>query len=71
MELPAYLQSLQERTAAVVEAETAPRSSQVDQAAQWPAHSMKALGEAGLLGLMVPAALGGHGQGLQIGRAHV
>ena len=64
MELPAYLQSLQERTAAVVEAEIAPRSSQVDQAAQWPAHSMKALGEAGLLGLMVPAALGGHGQGL-------
>lgn len=64
MDLPASLQSLQQRTAAVVEAEIAPRAAQVDETAQWPAHSMKALGEAGLLGLMVPVALGGHGQGL-------
>lgn len=30
----------------------------------WPKHSMDALAAAGLLGLQVPEALGGHGQGL-------
>jgi alkylation response protein AidB-like acyl-CoA dehydrogenase len=35
-----------------------------DRAARWPAESMRALAEAGLLGLHVPPAHGGHGQGL-------
>lgn len=62
--LPARLKSLQDITAALVDTRIAPQASLVDETSQWPAHSMKALGEAGLLGLMVPEALGGHGQGL-------
>jgi isovaleryl-CoA dehydrogenase len=42
----------------------APRAEEVDREARWPEHSMRALGEAGLLGLHVPTDLGGHGQGL-------
>lgn len=41
-----------------------PRAEEVDREAIWPAHSLAALGEAGLLGLHVPARLGGHGLGL-------
>lgn len=62
--LPARLNELQGLTASLVESHIAPLAAQVDQKCEWPAHSMKALGEAGLLGLQVPAALGGHGQGL-------
>lgn len=36
----------------------------VDADAQWPAGSMRALAEAGLLGLHVPRRLGGHEQGM-------
>lgn len=40
------------------------RDAEVEDAeALWPAASMRALGDAGLLGLQVPEALGGHGQG--------
>lgn len=42
----------------------APRATEVDADAAWPAHSMKAIAEAGLLGLHVPKQLGGHEQGL-------
>jgi alkylation response protein AidB-like acyl-CoA dehydrogenase len=42
----------------------APSATQVDADAAWPAHSMKAVAEAGLLGLHVPKRLGGHEQGL-------
>jgi isovaleryl-CoA dehydrogenase len=35
-----------------------------DREAAWPAESMRALGDAGLLGLLVPAAQGGHGEGM-------
>lgn len=42
----------------------APKSAQVDQDCTWPEHSMRALAEAGLLGLHVPKRLGGHEQGL-------
>ncbi|TWI52483.1 alkylation response protein AidB-like acyl-CoA dehydrogenase [Pseudomonas duriflava] len=48
----------------VIEHHIAPLASRVDQEALWPAHSMKALAEAGLMGLQVPVAQGGHGQGL-------
>lgn len=37
---------------------------EVDAAARWPAESLAALGEAGLLGLVVPRQLGGHGAGM-------
>ena len=42
----------------------APRAAQIDREALWPEEGMRALGEAGLLGLHVPERLGGHGQGL-------
>lgn len=48
----------------VVDAAIQPRAAAVDAEAAWPAHSMRALAEAGLLGLVVPEPLGGHGQGL-------
>lgn len=35
-----------------------------DRAARWPVESMRALADAGLMGLHVPVPLGGHGQGL-------
>jgi isovaleryl-CoA dehydrogenase len=42
----------------------APRAEEVDRDRVWPAHSMRALGDAGLLGVQVPADLGGSGEGL-------
>ncbi|MEJ7807845.1 MAG: acyl-CoA dehydrogenase family protein [Telluria sp.] len=51
-------------TAAVVAGQIAPFASEVDRDAVWPARSMAALSEAGLLGLQVPQHFGGLGQGL-------
>lgn len=48
----------------VAENDITPFAEQVDREGAWPAHSMKALAAAGLLGLQVPTQLGGHGQGL-------
>lgn len=57
--------SLQELTRELVEAHIAPKAAEVDATCLWPAHAMKALGEAGLMGLHVSPELGGQGQGLQ------
>ena len=62
--LPARLSELQGLAASLVESHIAPQAALVDQNCQWPEHSMSALAEAGLLGLQVPTAFGGHGQGL-------
>lgn len=42
----------------------APNAEREDAEAVWPEPAMRALGSAGLLGLNVPEALGGHGQGM-------
>lgn len=42
----------------------APLAARTDQEARWPEEGMRALGEAGLLGLHVPRRLGGFGEGL-------
>lgn len=42
----------------------APNVEREDRDALWPAPAMKALADAGLMGLNVPVELGGHGQGL-------
>lgn len=42
----------------------APHAERVDADAEWPAHSLEALSEAGLLGLHVPKRFGGMEQGL-------
>lgn len=41
-----------------------PMAEKVDRDYIWPAHSMDALADAGLMGLQVPEQFGGHGQGL-------
>ncbi len=63
-QLSPRIRALQELAREVVEAHVAPHAGEVDAQAAWPAHSMKAFAEAGLMGLQVPTPLGGHGQGL-------
>lgn len=63
-QLSPRIRALYERARDVVDADVAPHASRVDADAAWPEHSMKAFADAGLLGLQVPTALGGHGQGL-------
>lgn len=62
--LPSRVLDLQEIARRTVEAHVAPRAAEVDARAQWPAHSMKAFAEAGLMGLQAPTSVGGHGEGL-------
>lgn len=62
--LPVQLVELQSTAASVAETQIAPLAAEVDAECRWPAHSMQALAEAGLLGLQVPSELGGLGQGL-------
>ena len=62
--LPPRLLALKATVDHIVATEIAPRAQQVDRECLWPAHSMKMLAEAGVLGLQVPEQLGGHGQGL-------
>jgi len=62
--LPVQLVELQSTAATLAEAQIAPLAAEVDAEGRWPAHSMQALAEAGLLGLQVPTELGGLGQGL-------
>lgn len=62
--LSAKLRSLQHTAEQLTAQQIAPRAEQVDRDYLWPAHSMKALADAGLMGLQVPEHLGGHGQGL-------
>lgn len=77
MIFPNELEQLVGLTRGIVDTVVAPRAGAVDEHCTWPAASMAAFAEAGLLGLQVPAALGGHGQGLlalaavsaEIGRA--
>ena len=62
--LSPHLRSLRDTAQAVARDVLAPSAEQVDRDAAWPEHAMRALGEAGLLGLHVPRHLGGDGQGL-------
>jgi isovaleryl-CoA dehydrogenase len=52
------------RATEIARAELAPRAEAEDAAADWPEPAMRALQQAGLMGLNVPAAQGGRGQGL-------
>jgi alkylation response protein AidB-like acyl-CoA dehydrogenase len=53
------------KVAAVADDAIAPHAARVDRDRAFPIESMAALGKAGLLGLTVPAAFGGLGQGLR------
>lgn len=59
-----HLLALQQAAKRVAAEVAAPKAHEVDSEATWPEHTLRALGEAGLLGLHVPTRLGGHGQGL-------
>ncbi len=50
---------------AIAETTIASHAGDVDEKSRFPAESMKALADAGLYGLLVPAELGGLGQGLR------
>lgn len=58
------LQALLDTATRIVDQVVYPMAEAVDRDALWPEHSMRALAEAGLTGLQVPARLGGHGEGL-------
>src|SRR4028119_569040 len=58
------LRELVETTTAVVEHKVAPDAERVDREAAWPEPAMLGFAAAGLMGLHVPARLGGHEQGL-------
>ncbi len=62
--LPVQLVELQNVAADLAETVIAPLAAEVDADCRWPVHSLRALGDAGLLGLQVPSELGGLGQGL-------
>lgn len=49
----------------VADVVVAPLAEEEDREARWPAPAMRALADAGLMGLNVPAAQGGHGEGLR------
>jgi alkylation response protein AidB-like acyl-CoA dehydrogenase len=67
--LNATQQGIVDRAAAVAEKELAPRAAAVDRDAAFPKESIAALGAAGLLGLNVPEAHGGLGEGLRTAAA--
>src|SRR5690606_18773250 len=62
--LSSTLIELQAAAERITEQQIAPRAREVDENCLWPAHSMRALAQEGLLGLHVPQSLGGLGQGL-------
>jgi len=62
--LSSTLIELQAAAERITEQHIAPRAREVDENCLWPAHSMQALAQEGLLGLHVPESLGGLGQGL-------
>lgn len=62
--LPTSIEELRGTVAEIAAAHVEPRASHVDSECLWPAHTMRAMAQAGLLGLHVPRTLGGMGQGL-------
>jgi alkylation response protein AidB-like acyl-CoA dehydrogenase len=61
---PSSFEPLRAAAAQVGEAVLAPDAERVDREAAWPERGLHALAEAGLMGLHIPEALGGHGQGM-------
>ncbi|MFC4727646.1 acyl-CoA dehydrogenase family protein [Coralloluteibacterium thermophilus] len=58
------LARLRERAAEIANTVLAADADEVDREGRWPARGMRALAEAGLMGLHIPEHLGGDGQGL-------
>ena len=62
--LSSELCGLRAKAQAVAVEQVAPLSERVDREGLWPQHAIHAMAGAGLMGLQVPARLGGHEQGL-------
>ena len=62
--LPDKIDKLRATAAETTARHIAPLSDQVDAQGTWPTHSMRALADAGLLGLHAPVKVGGQGEGL-------
>lgn len=62
--MPGGLEEILERVAAVAREIVAPDAARVDREGAWPEKALRALQAEGLGGLVVPASLGGLGQGL-------
>jgi alkylation response protein AidB-like acyl-CoA dehydrogenase len=62
--IPSGLRRLEAVAADITREVIAPRGEEVDRDGTWPEHSLRALGEARLMGLHVPRRLGGQEQGL-------
>jgi isovaleryl-CoA dehydrogenase len=62
---PRSLQDLVEDARRIAVEVQAPLATEEDAEARWPEPAMRALQEAGLMGLQVPVRLGGHGQGME------
>jgi alkylation response protein AidB-like acyl-CoA dehydrogenase len=58
------LRELVSRASEITDTVVAPNAEAEDREARWPEPAMRALADAGLLGLHVPEELGGHGEGL-------
>lgn len=56
--------TLQKRSAQIAATVLAPNAERIDREAEWPAHNLRALADAGLMGLHIPRHLGGHDEGL-------
>lgn len=57
--------ALQEQAQMIVDSAIAPLAEETDDRAEWPSHAFRALRDADLMGLHVPARLGGKGLGLE------
>ena len=62
--LPESIVRLRHQVEELTLSQIAPQAEQTDHDATWPQHSMRALADAGVMGLHVPIRLGGHEQGL-------
>ena len=62
--LPPALLNLRDMAREITEDVIAPAATSVDENAQWPEHSFRALAQANLMGLHVPKEFGGHDQGM-------
>ena len=64
--LTAHEQEIVDEAAALADETLLPNAAQIDEEARFPAENLRALGDAGFLGLTIPEEYGGMGQGLRV-----